>query len=128
MTDILTETFDRCFRLGIESLSPREQDLYRIQDFILEFEMNGLSGYFYNRILNIASIEKTIQAMLNSGMVDVANLLINALTLLKPYEGHDEQKTWSEVLATLDPTNQLSVLESNINKIPDYGFKQNCYA
>ena len=57
----LTEVFDRGSRNGIETLSLDERALYSIQEFILDFEMGGLSGYLYNHIRDIGEFKSEVQ-------------------------------------------------------------------
>jgi hypothetical protein len=117
----LAEVFDRGLRDGVESLSADDRDLFLIQDFIIEFEMNSLGGYFYNRLPDHLKISSTIAAMQRFGLSTLALLLGKALILFQDYRDPGLPTTWSEILRSYDPQNQLEALEKSIHRLDDYG-------
>lgn len=119
----LSNIYDRALSDGLESLSDKERELYSIQDFIIELEMNGLSGYFYNRLPHPTQISTAIYAMRKYGLNEVAALLEEGFHLFEGYSGSSAAKTWSDALNDYDPNHQLRVLEKKIDAIEDYGLE-----
>jgi hypothetical protein len=116
----LSEVFDRGLRRGLESLAEEERELYRIQDFIIEQEMNGLSGYFYNRLPNREQISLPVKAMQRYGLPDLAALLNEALQLFEGCALPDAASKWSDILRRYDTESRLNVLGKKINALGDY--------
>jgi len=119
--DQLTDVFDRGLRNGVESLSAAELELFRIQDFIIEFEMNGLSGYFYNRLPDRDDILATIAAMQSRGASELAAHLGEGLDLFSGYVESDSVTTWGDVLRRFDPTERLESIHRRISALNGYG-------
>ncbi len=117
----LSGAFDRGLSDGLESLSEEDLKLYLIQDFIIEQEMNGFSGYFYNRLPNLKQISSTMDAMKEYGLLELAGILNEAFQLFREYVDPKSETTWEEVLRRYDPKSQLEVLENKINSLDDYG-------
>jgi hypothetical protein len=90
----LTKIFDEAMIHGVGSLSAEERRIYLIQDFILEWEINGLTGYFYNRLSNRDLIADTIGAMQRHGLSSLADILIDALAIFHDYAEPIEPTTW----------------------------------
>jgi hypothetical protein len=88
----LAEVFDRGLRRGVDSLSADERDLYLIQDFIIEQEINGLSGYFYNRVAIPGHIPATVNAMRQHGLLELGAILNDALQLFEGYGASNPAK------------------------------------
>jgi hypothetical protein len=124
----LTEVFDRGLRDGVDRLTPAERDLYLIQDFIIEQEVNGLGGYFYNRLPDRAHIQATVDAMRRHGLRQLANLLGEAMYLFRDYADPDQPTTWGEVLRQYDPSNRLGAIEDQIRALDDYGLAESSIA
>jgi hypothetical protein len=119
--DRFAYAFERGHRDGFETLSPVDRDLYCIQDFILEFEMSGLSGFFYNRLPELDDIRATVAAMRKHGIFELASLLNEAADLFAEYTDPEVTTTWCEILRRFDPTNRLAALEQRIMALNDYG-------
>lgn len=117
----LFQVFDRALAEGVDSLSTDERDLYLIQDFIIELEMGGLSGYFYNRLPLKDQIQATVSAMRKYRLGELAELLSEAYQLFAAYSEADVANTWSEIVQQHDPGNQLAVIEENIYALENYG-------
>lgn len=117
----LSNAFDKALNAGIESLSADEKDLYFIQDFIIELEMGGLSGYLYNRLAITNHVSSTISAMRTYGLSEMAELLAEANQLFPPQAKADFANTWAEVVRRHDPGNRLALIEGMIENIEDYG-------
>jgi hypothetical protein len=117
----LADVFDRGLRDGVESLSAEERDLYLIQDFIIEQEMNGLSGYFYNRLPDLGHISSTVDAMRRHGLAALATYLNEALQLFQGYADPSPARKWSDVLRQYDPDKRLDTLADRISALDDYG-------
>jgi hypothetical protein len=117
----LSEVFDRALSEGLESLNEDERELYLIQDFIIEQEMNGLSGYLYNRLTNTAQIASAVIAMRRYGLADLAGFLDEAFRLFKGYTEPALATTWSDILRRYDPENRLEAIGKKINALEDYG-------
>lgn len=119
----LSEVYDRALSAGLDSLSVEERELYLIQDFIIELEVGGLSGYFYNRLPLKNHIQATISAMQTYETDELAELLNEAYQLFDTYSEADAASTWAEVLRRNDPGNRLAVIEESIEAIEDYGIE-----
>jgi Domain of unknown function (DUF4375) len=117
----LTEVFDRGDREGVDHLTPAERELYLIQEFILEQEMNGLSGYFYNRLPGLAATQVTVEAMRRHGLPQLASLLSEAMHLFGDYGDPYPPTTWGEILRKYDPSDRLEKIADRIRKLDDYG-------
>jgi hypothetical protein len=117
----LSEVFGRGLSDGLESLTDEERDLYLIQDFIIEQEMNGLSGYFYNRLQNLDQISLTMAAMRRFGLPDLAAILNEAFQLFEGYAEPDSATTWADILRRYDPEMRLDTLGKKIVALEDYG-------
>jgi hypothetical protein len=116
--------FDRGLRDGIDTLAPTDRELFRIQDFIIDSEMGGLSAYFYNRLPDLDGILATVAAMRRRGLVDLANLLGEAAGLFAGYVDPDTESTWNEVLRVYDPADRLAELERRIGALDNYGLSE----
>jgi hypothetical protein len=117
----LTEIFDRGLREGVDFLTPTERDLYLIQDFIIEYEMNGLSGYFYNRLPDLLAITSAAQAMQRYGLTELSQILSEAAELFRGYADPEPPTTWRCVLQLYDPGDRLSQLSDRVVALRDYG-------
>ncbi len=126
--DRLTEVFDRGLRDGPESLSPTARELFSIQDFIIEYEMGGLSSYFYNRLPDLDRILAAVAAMRRHGMPELAALLGEAAELFAGYVEPVPPTTWNEILRRYDPAGRLSELHGPINALENYGLGKSSIA
>jgi hypothetical protein len=120
-TERLTEVFDQSYRNGINSLTTLERELYLVQDFFLEIEMNGLSSYFYYRLRDVELIQETVNAMQHCRLLPLSKLLAEALQLFANYVDTDLVTTWNEVLRQYDPTSLLHTISDQIRALEDYG-------
>ena len=119
--DRLAEVFDRGLRDGVDALSTADRELFRIQDFIIEYEMGGLSGYFYNRLPDLDGIRAAVAAMRQHGLAELAALLGEAAALFAGYADPDPPTTWGEVRRRYDPVGRLVELDSRIGALDNYG-------
>jgi hypothetical protein len=119
--DRLTDAYDRGLSNGIDSLSKTDQELYRIQDFIIDYEMGGLSGFFYNRLPDIRRIEDAIAAMRKYKLTELSNLLSEAAALFVNYAESKTRPTWGSVLQKFDPNDKLDLIDSQIAELDNYG-------
>jgi len=118
----LSKVYDHALTVGVESLTDDERELYLIQDFIIELEMGGLSGYFYNRLPLKNQIQAAVSAIRKYGLGELAELLSEAHQLFGAYSSESNvANTWSEVLQRYDPGNRLAVIEKKIDAIENYG-------
>lgn len=124
----LCEIFDRGLRSGVKSLSPTDRALFRIQDFIVEYEMNGLGGYFYNRLPELKGIRATVTAMRGFKLTKLADLLSEAAELFAGYTDPDPPCTWGEVLQRYDPSDKLENINRRILALEDYGLGESTIA
>jgi hypothetical protein len=113
--------FDRGLRDGIDVLAPADRELFYIQDFIIEFEMGGLSGYFYNRLPDLPRMQAAVGAMRQHGLNELAALLGEAAGLFAGYANPDPRSTWGEVLGRYDPSGRLDELGRRITALDNYG-------
>lgn len=120
----LSEVFDRGLAQGVQSLQPDERELYLIQDFIIEYEMNGLSGYFYNRLPDTQLIASTVAAMRRYALTALAAELQESLNLFRGYADPDPPTTWSEVLRQYDPEDRLHTIAERISALKGYGLSE----
>ena len=118
----LAEVFDRGLRDGVETLSLADRELFLIQDFVIDHQMGGLSGYFYNRLPELNGINSTVAAMQKYGLNELAALFNEAVKLFAEYSDPDSPTTWGEVLRRYDPNGQLHELCRKIDSLDNYGF------
>jgi hypothetical protein len=118
--DKLAEVFDRALRDGVDTLSPGDRELFRIQDFVIEYEMGGLSAYFYNRLPDLDGIHAAVAAMRRHGLADLAALLVEAAGLFAGYTDSDPPATWGEVCRRYDPAGRLDELHDRIAALDNY--------
>ena len=119
--DRLAEVFDRGLQEGVDALSPADRELFRIQDFIIEYEMGSLSGYFYNRLPDITGIQAAVMAMRQHGLSELAALLDDAAGLFVDYSDPDPPTTWDKVCEQYDPTGRLDELDKRIGALDNFG-------
>lgn len=117
----LSDVFDRGIHNGTDSLTPYEQELFLVQDFIIEYEMGGLSGYLYNRLPDVEGIRRTIKAMQQNGLTALADLMGKVIAIFDGYAELDEFATWQHVLRQYDPENRLNELDQQIQELSNYG-------
>ncbi len=121
--NILAEIFDRAMKHGPETLSNDERELYLIQDFIIEFEMGGLTNYLYNRSAIPGHIPSTIRSMQKYRLLDLARILTATSELFSAVQSESSSGTWSEMLDRCDPDGQLAANEQRINDLVNYGMQ-----
>ncbi len=119
--DKLSRIYDHALNHGVDALSTFEQELYLIQDFIIELEMGGLSGYFYNRLPLNNHISRAVSAMKKHGLSELADLLGEAYQLFNANHENERPSTWAETLRKYDPSNRLSMIEKSIDSLENYG-------
>jgi hypothetical protein len=119
----LAEAFDRGLRDGADALSRADRELFRIQDFITEYEIGGLSGYFYNRLPDLRGIRATVTAMKRRGLTELAILLGEAANLFAGYTAH-APTTWEHVVLRCDPSGRLEKLDERIGALDNYGLDE----
>jgi len=120
--DRLTDAFDRGLREGLDSLSAVDRELFHVQDFIIEFEMGGLSGYLYNRLPDLDRIGHAVTAMKRLGFGRLADLLAQAAGLFNGYRDPAPRTTWDEVRKTYDPAGRIDAIDSAVDALGgDYG-------
>ncbi len=122
--DRLSEIFDRGLKDGVERLSTDERELYLIWKFILEWEQNGLSGYFYNRLPDVSQMQTTIDAMHRHRLLMLADLLSSALDLFREYADPNPPTTWDAVLRQYDPSGLLKTIDDQIGALKGYGLDE----
>ncbi len=120
-----TERLSKVFLKGLadrgHSLKADKYQLYLIQDFMVEFEMNSLSGYFYNRLPELGYIKATITAMRQFGLNTLAELLEQAYNLFQDHVDPLEVTTWNAVRSSYDPDKKLEQIDMEITNLDDYG-------
>ena len=121
MHDQLAVVFDRGLRDGVDTLSPADRELFRIQDFVIEYEMGGLSAYFSNRLPDLDGIHSAVAAMRRHGLVELAALLGEATELFAGYVSPDPPTTWEAVCWQYDPSERLGELDHRIEALDNYG-------
>jgi hypothetical protein len=124
----LADVFDRGFREGVNALTPDEYELFQIQQFILEYEMGDLSGFFSNRSPDLASIHTTIRAMRRHGLSELATLVGEAAASFHGYAEPDPLTTWDEVIRHYDPNHRLEAVSEKIRALDDYGLARATFA
>jgi hypothetical protein len=117
--DRLTDTFDRGLRNGIDSLSAVDRELFHVQDFIIAFEMGGLSGYLYNQLPDLARVERAVTAMRRLGVRRLADLVEQAALLFRGYRDPVIPTTWNDVR---QPTGRLDEISGEISTLEGYGY------
>lgn len=117
----LCDVFDRGLSTGVESLSPSDRELFRIQDFIIGYEMGGLTGYLYNRLPDFDGILATVAAMRRYGLTALADLVGEAAELFRDYDDSDAPPTWGEIRRRYDPKRRLDKIHKLIDGLDNYG-------
>jgi len=92
-----------------------------VRQAILDFEMNGLSGYLYNLLPDIGRIRATADAMRRHDLTALARILGDALRLFESYVIPDPPTTWNAVLRRYDPEKRLDTLSDEIRFLDNYG-------
>jgi hypothetical protein len=110
-------------RDGVDALSPEDRELFRIQDFVIEYEMGGLSGYFYNRLPDLAGIQAAATAMRRQGLTELAALLGEAARLFAGYADPDPPTPWSDVCRRYDPAGRLDDFDKRSGAVDNYGLR-----
>ncbi len=123
-SEILADVFDRGLKDGVNSLSPREQELFYIQDFIIDVEMGGLSSYFYNRLPDVDRIRVAVRALRKHNLLALAGILELAAELFNSYVDPDPPATWEETLRQYDPSDRLSECEKRMRELRGYGLAE----
>jgi hypothetical protein len=98
--------------------------MFLIQDFILEFEMNGLTGYFYNRLTTAGRMIDTVSAMRRYHLPELADLLFEAVQLFREFSPEHEADNWAELITKYDPGNRLHAINQQIILLDDYGISK----
>ncbi len=119
--DHLAEVFDRGLRDGVDALIPGDRELFRIQDFIIEYELGGQSAYISNRLPDLDGIHSAVVAMRRCGLLELAALLGEAAGLFAGYTDPEPPTTWGEVCRRYDPGGRLDELHSRIGGLDNYG-------
>ena len=122
--DQLTAAFEKATAEGPASLTGTDRDYYLIQDFILEYEDGGLSGYFYNHVPELDQITAAVDSMQRHGLTDLAEILGSAVRLFENYQPPDKPVTWRGVLNRCDPDETLPGLDQRIRELSNYGLMQ----
>lgn len=131
MTDVWNALHD-AYENGADddgaSLTPAEHELYLIVSFIIEFEKGG---WLYNWSSQPDKFDETAAAMSRRGLNRLAELVAEAGLLLRPIEmlkremGSEWQNiTWGKILNIIDPDDKLTVLETRIRALQDYGLPE----
>jgi hypothetical protein len=124
MTDAerrMAGAYERGLRDGFETLSAVDQDLYLIQDFVFEYQLGDLTGYFYNRLQDREGIHRTIDVMRRRGLGELASLLEEAAFLFRNYAESHTQTTWGDVLKQYDPEERLMSVSDRIRRLGNFG-------
>lgn len=117
----LYEAFEKGDSIGFKKLTAEEKDLYLTQEFILRYEMDGFSAYFYNLLPDKDQIQTQIDAIRNVGLNNLAGILERGFKLFEDYEDPKHETTWGEILKQYDPHNLLDILHDEIDNLDYYG-------
>lgn len=117
----LAEVFDRGCPDNGKSLSPADRELFVIQDFIIEYEMGGLTTYFFNRVLEYDTILATVAAMRKYNLSELAALLAEAAELFRGYKDDSSLPSWKDILRHYDPGDRISDIDNRIAALKDFG-------
>jgi hypothetical protein len=98
--------------------------MYYIQDFIIAYEMGGLSGYFYNRLPTLDEIRATVVAMKKHGLAKLSSLVEEASMLFTDYQDSMTPTAWNDVLRQYDPENRFDKLDDQIRGLDNYGIPE----
>ena len=123
--DELYEVFDRGHPDDGASLSDRDRELYRIQFFLLEFEMGSWPA---NWMGEWERMDATIAAMRKRGLIELAvvvqqqrDILHRGADFYRELEQTGQSVTWYEILDRIDPEGGLDALDDLIRELDDYG-------
>ena len=117
---VLSAVFDKGLSNGT-AITRVERQLFLIQDFIIETEMGGLSGYLYNRLSHRGRLAATANAL---ELHDVRLLAPIARELQRRFAGHRSHagETWDDVCRRHVSDARLAVLEARLDAARSKGY------
>ncbi|MEZ9526741.1 hypothetical protein [Enterovibrio norvegicus] len=119
MTDLdeqLHLAFDKWADQGPESLSDSEWPLFRAQNFILQWEAGGLSGYLYNSLPDHAEIRATLDSLLVLGLTVEFECLSSAYKFFENYTDPEQPSTWAHQCSIYDSEESLDDLDQVLQR------------
>jgi hypothetical protein len=100
-------------------LSERERHALEVARFIAEFELGGVSGYFFNTGAAIEKATAAGDAFAAYGNLDIRAVIREALAVVARERDHGERRVWSDVLRDVDPNGELDGIERRLNELLD---------
>jgi hypothetical protein len=115
---VLSAVFDKGLSRGLGTLTRVERQLFLIQDFIIETEMGGLSGYLFNRVASRGRLAATATAM---EVHDVRLLAPIVGELQWRFRGYRSRRgaTWDDACGRHLSDARLAVLEAKLDRARD---------
>lgn len=98
-------------------LSERERNAFEVARFLAEFEMGGMSGYFFNTGPAITKATAASNAFAAYGYLDIRAVIHEALAVFARERDHAERRVWSEVLRDVDPNGELDRIEGRLSEL-----------
>lgn len=119
--ELLSAVFDRGLSKGERVLTRLERQLFLIQDFIIETEMGGLSGYLYNRVSHRGRLAATATAM---ELHDVRLLASIVRELQQRFVGRRSRwgETWDDVCQRHISDKRLAALDARLDRAREHGY------
>lgn len=118
---MLSAVFDKGLSMGIGTLTRIERQWFLIQDFIIETEMGGLSGYLNNRLIHRGRLSATATAMETH---DVRLLIPISRELQRRFLGHRSRpgETWDDLRSRHVSDARLAKLEERVDQARSKGY------
>lgn len=121
VSELLTDVFDRGLREGEKKLSRRDRELFLIWDFVIEFEMGGLSGYLYNRVAKRGRLAATARALTKYEVKPLARIFGELARRFATFSS-DSSETWEDACRAHLSDARMKLLEEQLEAAQEAGF------
>lgn len=124
VNQLLSEVFDRGLAKGEEKLAAKDLELFLIWDFVIEYEMGGLTGFLYNRVSNPGRIDATARALRKYEVEPLAKVAEELARRFRSWTNSDDDwgETWDEVRTRHISDARLERLEDQLTRAGEKGY------
>jgi hypothetical protein len=124
VNQLLREIFDRGLTKGEEKLSPKDLELFLIWDFVIEYEMGGITGFLYNRVSRPGRIDATARALRKYEVEPLAKVAEELSRRFRSWRNSDDAwgETWDEVRTRHISDARLAQLEDQLTRAGEKGY------
>jgi len=124
VNQLLSEVFDRGLTKGEEKLSPEDLELFLIWDFVIEYEMGGLTGFLYNRVNRPGRIDATARALRKYEVEPLAKVAEELSRRFRFWKNNDDasSETWDEARTRHISDARLERLEDQLTRAGEKGY------